>query len=289
MKTLFLHIGTPKTATTSLQHFCRDNQNAFGKYSFYYPMFPYKFRYTNDVRNGHFLIGNLYDNEGKRDPLEEAKVLREGMDTVNVLFKKYDNIILSDEGLWTATTDGREAVWSMIKSEAEKGGFTVKVIVYLRRQDAYASSWWNQKIKVGRRRYSTTSWEEFIQDPGDTIGLDYYGNLKIISDAIGKENMIVRRFGKQYLKNQSIFEDFFDALGLEYTDEFVIKETERNRRLDGNAIEIKRIFNSLPDLSAKDNVFLREIMIKVSDAHEGEKKTSLFSEEEEKAFLETYR
>ena len=27
MKTLYLHIGTPKTGTTSIQHFCYDNMN----------------------------------------------------------------------------------------------------------------------------------------------------------------------------------------------------------------------------------------------------------------------
>ena len=26
MKTLYVHIGTPKTATTSLQHFCDENE-----------------------------------------------------------------------------------------------------------------------------------------------------------------------------------------------------------------------------------------------------------------------
>ena len=31
MKTLFLHIGTPKTATTSLQHFFKDNHEILGK------------------------------------------------------------------------------------------------------------------------------------------------------------------------------------------------------------------------------------------------------------------
>lgn len=289
MKTLFLHIGTPKTATTSLQYFCRDNQKIFEKYSFCYPMFPYRFPHINDVRNGHFLIGRLHDSEENRDTNEAANVLQEGMDTVNDLFKRFNNIILSDEGLWTATGDGREAIWSVIKKEAEKGGFAVKVIVYLRRQDSYASSWWNQKVKMGKRKYSTTSWESFIRDPGNAIGLDYYKNLRKISDVLGKENLIVRRFGKQYLKNGSIFEDFFDALGLEYTDEYVIKERERNIRLDGNAIEIKRILNGLPGLDGKDNVLLREIVMKVSETNKQKNKTSYFTEEEARAFLEPYR
>ena len=45
MKTLYLHIGTPKTATTSLQHFCEENETIFKENNYCYPLFPRKFRH----------------------------------------------------------------------------------------------------------------------------------------------------------------------------------------------------------------------------------------------------
>lgn len=288
MKTLFLHIGTPKTATTSLQHFFKDNHEILEKNNFCYPIFPYKYKNTNIARNGHFLIGKKYDNEGTRNIPEEERILREGIATIQALFQEYDNVLLSDEGLWTVTYSGQDDIWDMLQNEAEETGFSIKVIVYLRRQDEFVSSWWNQKVKMGKRRYSTTSWNEFIQNVNDILELNYYRNLERISNRIGKENVIVRRFGKRYFKNKSIYEDFFDALGLEFTEEYRIKEEERNKGLNGSAIEIKRILNDMPNLESKDNVLLRKMVMDVASARPENRNGSLFSEEEAIAFLEQY-
>ena len=99
----------------------------------------------------------------------------------------------------------------------------------------------------------------------------------------------MRRFGRQYFKNQSIYEDFFEALGLEFTDEYVIQETQRNESLYGNAIEIKRILNSMPNLGVRDNALFRNVIGEVSAAKPENKTTSLFSMEEAGEFLEKFR
>lgn len=289
MKTLYLHIGTPKTGTTSLQHFFRENQELLRIHGFDYPDFPYKYRNINEVRNGHFLVGPMVDSEGNKNPEEDKRIFREGMDRIRELFRKYDNLILSDEGIWTKINLNRSDVWDLLKKESEDGDYQIKVIVYLRRQDAYASSWWNQKVKIGRRRDSATSWEDFISREVADMGLDYYQALKKIGDTLGAENVIVRRFGRQYFKNHSIYEDFFEVLGLEFTDDYVIEDSVRNESINGNALEIKRILNGLPNLEPRDNVFLRDIMAEVSAAVPENKELSLFSEEEARAFLAKFQ
>ena len=40
MKTLHVHIGTPKTATTAIQHFCKENAKILAEKGFCYPIFP---------------------------------------------------------------------------------------------------------------------------------------------------------------------------------------------------------------------------------------------------------
>lgn len=41
MKVLHIHIGAPKTATTSIQFFCSENAAVLAKKGFCYPIFPF--------------------------------------------------------------------------------------------------------------------------------------------------------------------------------------------------------------------------------------------------------
>lgn len=43
MATLYIHIGTPKTATTAIQTFCENNREALKLDGFYFPEFEYKY------------------------------------------------------------------------------------------------------------------------------------------------------------------------------------------------------------------------------------------------------
>ena len=289
MKTLYIHIGTPKTGTTSLQHFCTENAKLFEEQGYCYPIFPHKFKYINIMRNGFFLSYKGYDENKNRNQMEEAKFFRQGMDFILDNFQKFDNIILSDEAIWNVVFKrGKTDLWERLKKEADEHDYVIKVVVYLRRQDSLATSWWNQKIKIGKRVYSKDSWENFVKDP-TKFELEYYDSLKFIERFVEKENIIVRRFGRQYFKNGSIFEDFIDAVGMRYSSHFVISEGQRNVSLVGNTHEIKRILNTIPDLRDQDNKFFRSIVIDMSEQRPDLKKETMFSPEEALKFMEQYR
>lgn len=289
MKTLYIHIGTPKTGTTSLQHFCTENAKLFEEQAYCYPIFPHKFKYINIMRNGFFLSYKGYDENKNRNQMEEAKFFRQGMDFILDNFQKFDNIILSDEAIWNVVFKrGKTDLWERLKKEADEHDYVIKVVVYLRRQDSLATSWWNQKIKIGKRVYSKDSWENFVKDP-TKFELEYYDSLKFIERFVEKENIIVRRFGRQYFKNGSIFEDFIDAVGMRYSSHFVISEGQRNVSLVGNTHEIKRILNTIPDLRDQDNKFFRSIVIDMSEQRPDLKKETMFSPEEALKFMEQYR
>lgn len=289
MKTLYLHIGTPKTATTSLQHFCAENEKFLEEQGYCYPIFPHKFKHIGILRNGFFLSYKTSDECGNRKELEEETFFRQGMDFVLENFRKFDNVILSDEAIWSVVfRRGKPYLWQKIKQEAKQHGYIVKVIIYLRRQDTLADSWWNQKVKNGKRIYSTSLWEEFVSDPSQ-LELNYYEPIKIIENSIGRENIILRRFGKQYFKNGSIFEDFVDALGMKYNSRFVISNANRNIRLFGNTHEIKRVLNMLPDLNDQDNIFFKRITLGMSERYIDCKQKTMFSSEEALEFMEKYR
>lgn len=289
MKTLYLHIGTPKTGTTSLQHFIYENQKVFEEKGFLYPSLPFRFDRIDPIRNAHFLIARCYTPDKKIDKIEEDRYFRQGMDIIMNLFKKTDNILLSDEAIWNMVfKKDKGDLWKKLKKEAEKNDFTVKIIVYLRRQDTLANSWWNQRIKRGKMIYSTTKWEDFVENP-DRIALDYYEPLSMIKSFFGQENMIVRRFGKQYFKNGSIYEDYLECFGLSLSKKFVVTQNDRNLALLGNGHEIKRVLNTISDMPYKDNVFFRRILAGMSQEDIKLKSQTMFSAEEAQNFMERYR
>lgn len=292
MKTLYVHVGTPKTATSAIQKFCCDNRSVLEAKGYCYPEFPWTYPPKSANRNALFLQSAVRDASGRRNPEEEKRRVREGLDMVVRQFAEHSCVVLSDEGLWQPMYDRRKTLWQELVEEAKKSGFTVKAIVYLRRQDEFLSSWWNQLIKMRRpvpgRHYETMTWEEYRGNVPDSMQLDYYGALERISAVIGKENVIVRRFDKKYFYGGTIQADFLHCLGLEMTEEFRILQENVNMRLSGNMPEIKRILNTMPEMNARENWFFWQALLSCSDISEKEYKCSMFSPEETAEFLEIY-
>ena len=60
--------------------------------------------------------------------------------------------------------------WERLKEGFKGKEIAVKVIVYLRRQDDFLFSWWNQQVKEGMLASSVLSWGEVVEKlPGKSI------------------------------------------------------------------------------------------------------------------------
>lgn len=287
MKTLYLHIGMPRTATTVLQKFCADNQEELNRQGYCYPLMPFRYRNAGRLRTAHFMFGRVTDENGNRDMEREQQYFRDGFQTLYHTFELYDNVILSDEGLWNCGFRDKDSVWAKLKREMDANHFVTKVIVYLRRQDDFLFSWWNQRIKEGLYQECVLSWEEMTEKM-PIVHLDYYEMLNGISEYVGKENLLVQRYGRQYFIGGSIYEDFIHLIGLEFSDAFQIPTT-LNRSLTKNNAEIKRILNKLPDLDADSNWAFQNILAHNSNSKKDNGKYSMFSKPEASAFFEKYR
>lgn len=286
MKTLYLHIGSPKTATTSIQHFCHDNQEVLNQKGYCYPDFGKSYPRVGVLRNGHFIMAAT--QQAQSDSIEgEDQEFDAGFATIYELFQKHDNVILSDEGLWNYGYGKNSRVWRQLKRELDKGIFTIKVIVYLRRQDTYLFSWWNQQIKEGFRANSNISWEDIVAKPF-YIQLDYYKMLEHISSFVGKENVYVRLFDRNEFYGGTIYKDFMQCIGLEFTDEYTITSEMTNLSLTKNNNEIKRILNGVSGLEMEINNKYRNLLTDLSETGKENENWSMFSEEEYKTFMQKY-
>lgn len=286
MKTLYLHIGSPKTATTSIQHFCHDNQEVLNQKGYCYPDFGYYYPRVGVLRNGHFIMAAT--QKAQDNGIETTdQIFDEGFQTIYELFEKHDNVILSDEGLWNYGYHKNSRVWRQLKQELDKGIFEIKVIVYLRRQDAYLFSWWNQQIKEGFRANATISWDAIVAKPF-YIQLDYYKMLEHISSFVGKENVCVRIFDRNEFYGGTIYKDFMHCIGLEFNDEYTITSEMTNLSLTKNNNEIKRILNGVPELDMQTNNKYRNLLTDLSETGQENENWSMFSEEEYIAFMQKY-
>ena len=288
MKTLYLHIGMARSGTTSIQSFCANNQEELNRNGYCYPIMPFSYAKANKNRNAHFMYGWVKEKNKERNIEKENQFREQGFSQLYEAFKTYDNVILSDEGLWNCGFRGDNNVWARLRIEMKEHHFRTKVVVYLRRQDEYLFSWWGQRIKEGLYAQKTLTWEQMLTDL-PVVQLDYYQVLEDIAFYVGRENIIVRRFGKQYFTNASLYEDFLTAVNLTYSDAYHINKEVLNAGLSYNNIEIKRILNQIPDMTTEEEAAFRNILVKNSSIHQPKFNYSMYSEEEAEAFYNKYR
>lgn len=288
MKTLYLHVGTSKTGTTALQQFCADNRELLQEEGFCFPESVYKYPLVSLNRNAHFMIGHIAGEDGKYDKKEAKRILALGYENLNQCFSHYDNVILSDESIWWASGTYRKNVFKKLRANQEKNGYVVKIVVYLRRQDDFLCSRWNQMVK---KDVLTETWDEHFRSAPDQMDhvLNYAAKLNMLADLFGRENLIVRRFDRKNFYQGTIFADFLHSIGLELTDRFVLPESEVNLTIKGNTVEVMRVMNTAPVITRYNKAYLSSLVSMCSEESDKHYKYTMSTKEETAEFLERYR
>mgnify|MGYP002679328431 CR=1 FL=1 len=286
MKTLYLHVGTTKTATSSIQRFLEENRTVLEKYGYCFPDSLHVYPEANRRRNAHFLIGKVKDENGVEDKQKEEEYLEEGLQQIRTAFQTYDNVILTDESIWYALSYSKKSLLRELKKEADKQQYQIKVIVYLRRQDALLISRWNQEVKQNFTSAAVMTCEEYVavSEKKENKIFYYAKKLDEIAAVIGKNNLIVRRFSPKSWKDGSIMHE----IGLDVTEEFQELEESENLRLDKNTTEIKRILNKSEFLTEKEISYFRRFLKEISKDYIKEENTEMLAKEELQQFLELY-
>ncbi len=115
MKTLYLHIGTTKTATTSIQRFLEENKDVLQKYGYCFPDSLHVYPRANKRRNAHFLVAKVWDADGSRNQSKEKEYFEEGLQQIRTAFGTYDHVILTDESIWHALSYSKKSLLQELK------------------------------------------------------------------------------------------------------------------------------------------------------------------------------
>lgn len=185
MNTVYLHIGAPKTGTSALQHFFYENTEKMFEDGILYPKLEAPLK--TEKKLGSF-IGNAEFLRDYDRPLEEIDEKRKiyAKEIFEETRQKEKDLLLSSEGLFECGTH--------LYQNLKLWGENVKVIIYLRRQDYWGESLWNQAVKRVSYRTAKPCFKYMMEIEGI---FDYYQKLQQISEVLGKENIIVRTYGEK--------------------------------------------------------------------------------------------
>lgn len=224
MKQLILHIGSPKTGSSSIQLSLNMSKKLLLKNSFIY--------YTKKIPHSPWL-----------EPLNSNFFFQDADFEENITnftkhlnsFKTDSNIIISSEVLWNKNESELEFFFNNLSNEIKKN---IKIIAYIRRQDYFAISGFNeiskrindtQNISLSSNQLEKNYRMINEDNPFDinnsfvspynelTVNEDFYYYKKISAflKYVDKENFFIRIFDRKFLKNQDVVDDFYHLIGID--------------------------------------------------------------------------
>ena len=225
MPRLYLHIGYPKTGTTSLQSYFVTNATRLKSLGVLYPL-------TGRMGTAHYRMNFSlrigYDSSV--GPADDPKVLiKELRDEVHS--SGCDKILISSE--YFVTTGAIGAVKELFSD------YDTKVIVYLRRHDHAYESDYNQSVKSTPFPPWGPSIDSFVlyKSGISLIPHNYLATLRSWATIFGHENIAVRPFERSQNK-PDLYSDFLRVVGIDNTVGFIKPEAEQNTSLTPKALAI---------------------------------------------------
>lgn len=210
-KSLFIHVGSHKTGSTSLQHFLYDKQNYLNKNDFEY------FSKNAIGLDEKFKCSNSWIKINKKNLLNEngVEIKRMKLLCKRLFSSKYQNVILSSENFsWIFNKKPLRS----FSIELKKYFYEIKIIIYLRRQDEMAVSFLQECSKKPNlpesRIFDFTLRAIPKINPSQYFYLNYFERLSLWENIFGKENLIVRCYDKEILNGGDVVTDFLQIINI---------------------------------------------------------------------------
>lgn len=233
MKKLFLHIGFNKTGSTSLQQNLAANTAALARQGILYPhdpQAPYMQRWQH-VPLAAAIPGRHVPwlSQPKRRNLDRAY----GTFFAALEGTPQDRLVISSESFGGLDMGAKKVGWV----RDQFSDYDVTVVAYIRRQDSYFLSTYQESIKAG-----STAPFDFGRHV-ELKGLHFAQRLAPWRQVFGAEKVVVRPFAPAFWPEGELYYDFLQVIG---ADRARMTLTDRaNEGLDYRAVDLMRRLNQL--------------------------------------------
>lgn len=224
-KQIYLHIGLPKTGTSSIQKCLTDyrellNASNLDYYQSIYPAQTHSELVSASIRYERDTFGKLARNHIDYTPFYSNQISAIVHKYMND--SRYGNLIFSAEGLsFLRFQDEIDVLMNILLQQRNK----VKVILYLRNKRDFLNSYRIQLHKNPDRAPSKTYWSAlYVED--DTWLIDYDALIELYSKNFGKENLVIFDYDEEVKNRGNVIPSFLEAIG------FANQETSHSNMLD---------------------------------------------------------
>jgi hypothetical protein len=233
---LFLHVGSGKTGTSTIQSFFRANRSVLKRKGYFYPSVPGEQRHKllfwaakPGINHRQAVAFRNLHHFASQDELRNwlRRALREEIEAADC-----PNVVMSEEGLFSLLGAEFFALDNVIGDLFDQ----VVILVYLRRQDDHLLSRYKQSLRVGR----THTLEAVISR--QPRYLDYYNRLHSLSEAFPRFDIRARVYSQSRLLDKPLITDVLDSIEIDDMDGFQITK-DRNQSLDAICAEYLRRHN----------------------------------------------
>ena len=234
MGKIWLHIGSPKTGTTSLQNFLNDNAQVLRDTG------RLNFMSTGRAHIAHNQLAASARTGNATKLMED--MLREADKTPDV------TQVASSEMLFNLYTARK-----LSGAAPEEFKQRTKVICYIRRQDSYLEALYKQLLKNSR---IPPDRQAFLDD--SKRRLHYLNTFNTYADMFGEENIIVRPFGPKWLVDGDVVRDFAHYLDMPITRDLRVVEGFSNKTFSAEMSELLSLMGERTDFNTRE--VIRELI-----------------------------
>lgn len=192
---LTLHVGLPKTATSSIQHALTVSKTDLAARGVIYP----------GTTAAHHQLARAINGaeDGRRRMAQVAETTLDDM-VAEVRAARARHVVISSEHLILVSEPAVGRLRAMLDARFP-ATTEVLILCYVREPVAFATSMCQQEVKSGKIRLA-----EFYADPWP---FQLANRMQAFATAFGEDSLRLRQFDPRHLKNGDVIDDFLDAIG----------------------------------------------------------------------------
>jgi hypothetical protein len=259
---LYLHIGTEKTGTKSIQHFLSTNAELLRADGIFVADFLGEaHRKVTGIAFNHYSKDDLFitecqDFESTQEKVAYIEKVRTEFSNhaINTTFPKW---VISSEFLQARLQTKEEL--ERLRAFLSVFFNNIRVILYIRNQADAASSLWSTAVSSG------LAWNHFPEPSEVSYAFDHRRTIQLWS-SIFTENICVRLFDSDQFVGGSLINDFCHATSINLNDKYAIP-TRQNESLPYLAIKTLAYINkNIPYfINGKINPLRHKLIDQVSE------------------------